>query len=416
LLRRIKTPRFAGAFFISIIARQKDKIAIIFLARQLLAHHMKSLIDSLGKSEILTVVAQLQAEMGGARPEPQGELLNIITMMPLALFIKDAASRIVLMNPACEALWGLRFADLHGSRGERFLPADQIEGFEARDRAAFAAHKRLVNEELVWHHERGENRWLETHKQPLYDEHGRPHLLIAMCVDISERKRSERQLETSLQQLRALANHQNTVKDRERRRIALDMHDDLAQNLLALKLDLSMLHARTGPRQPLLHHRAGQAMLTLDACLHSVRDLINELHPATLELGLSAALEWHLRQLEQRHGVRCRLQLLNDSAALDQARTSAIFHLVRAALSYLGGHAGTLELQVTLNLKPERLSITVSGDGQPETERGGTLELSAMRERLAAFGGELAVAPLPGAGTVLHMNLPGMLPAVCVGA
>jgi two-component system sensor histidine kinase UhpB len=177
-----------------------------------------------------------------------------------------------------------------------------------------------------------------------------------------------------------------------------------------------MLHARTGPRQPLLHQRAGQAMLTLDACIHSVRDLINELHPATLELGLSAALEWHLRQLEQRNGVRCRLQLLNDSAALDQARTSAIFHLVRAALSYLGGHAGTLELQVTLNLKPERLSITVSGDGQPETERGGTLELSAMRERLAAFGGELAVAPLPGAGTVLHMNLPGMLPAVCVGA
>lgn len=378
---------------------------------------MKSVIDALGKVEILTVVAQLQAEMGGARPEPQGELLNIITLMPLALFIKDARSRIVLMNPACEALWGLRFDELRGNGGERHLPADQIEGFEARDRAAFAAGKRLVNEELIWHHGRGENRWLETHKQPLYDEHGRPHLLIAMCVDISERKRTERQLESSLQQLRALSNHQNTVKDSERRRIALGIHDDLAQNLLALKLDLSMLHGRTGLRQPLLHQRAAQAMQTMDACIHSVRDLINELHPPTLELGLSAAVEWHLRQLEQREGLRCQLQLLDDSAVLDQARTSAIFQLVQTALGHLATHTGTATLQVALNLKPERLSITVSGDGQPVAEAGnGALELGAMRERLAAFGGELAVAPLPGAGTVLHMNLPGFHPAASAGA
>jgi PAS domain S-box-containing protein len=380
---------------------------------------MKSVIDSLGKSEILTVVAQLQAEMGVPRPETHSELRDIITMMPLALFIKDADSRVVMMNPACEALWGVGFAEMCNNRGEHIMPAEQLEAFRARDLAAFAAGRRLINEELVWHHAKRESRWLETHKQPLYDRHGKPHLLIAMCVDISERKRSELALESTLRQLRALSDHQSTTKERERRRIATGMHDDLAQNLLALKLDVSALHARTATRQPLLHQRTAQAMLTLDACIRSVRDLINELHPATLELGLSAAVEWQLRQVEQRHGLRCQLQLLDDSAALDQARTSAIFQVVQAALGYLGGHAGTRALQVTLNLKPERLSITISGDGAPAPERNhgsGALDLGAMRERLAAFGGELTVAPLPGAGTVLHMTLPGVWPAVCGGA
>ncbi|MFS2007656.1 PAS domain-containing protein [Duganella sp. CT11-25] len=369
---------------------------------------MKSLIDSLAKSEILTVVTELQVEMGVSLPQAQGELQDIFAMMPLALFIKDAESRIVLMNPACEALWGVSFAEMRGNRGERFLPAEQIEGFGARDRAAFASGKRIVNEELVWHHAHSENRWMETHKQPLFDQHGQPRLLIGMCVDISERKRAERALESSVQQLRALSEHEHTTKDRERRRIALGIHDDLAQNLLALRLDLSVLHARTGRCQPLLHQRTTQALATLDASIHAVRDLINELHPPTLELGLSAAIEWLLRQLELRNGMRCVLQLLDDSAVLDQRQTSAIFHVVEAALGYLGGHSGARALQVTLSLKPERLSIILSGDGQPAPDGGcGALNLGVMRERLADFGGELAVAPLPGTGTVLHMTLPG---------
>lgn len=379
---------------------------------------MKSPIDTQATSEILTVVAQLQTEMGVSPAPAQGELQDIFAMLPLALFIKDAESRIVLMNPACEALWGLRFADLRGWRGERYLPAEQIEGFIAHDRAAFASGKRMVNEELIWHPARGENRWIETHKQALFDQQGRPRLLIGMCVDIGERKRAVVALESSVRQLRALSDHQHTTEESERRRIALGIHDDLAQNLLALRLDVSMLHARTGRRQPLLHRRTEQALDTLDASIHAVRDLINQLHPPTLELGLSVGIEWLLRQTEQRDGLRCRLQVLDDSAALDQRLTAAIFHVVEAALGHLARHAGARELQVTLNLKPERLSITLSGDGQPMANAGiGALDLVAIRERLAAFNGDLAVAPLPGAGTVLHMTVPGVGQApVCVGA
>jgi two-component system sensor histidine kinase UhpB len=369
---------------------------------------MKNLIESLGKSEIQTVVAQLQAEMGVSPAKIQGELQDIVTRMPLALFIKDAESRLVLMNPACEALWGVRFSEVKGSRGEKHFPAEQIEIFLSHDRAAFRNGKHSVNEELVWNTLHRHNRWIETYKQATYDAQGKWHLLIGLSIDITERKLSELAMASSLQQLRDLSAHQNAAKESERRRIALEIHDDLAQNLLALKLDVSMLHARTRTHQPLLHQRAGQALSTLDASIVAVRGLINELHPITLELGLVAAIEWQLQQIERRQGLRCALRVLADSAALDQPRTAAIFHVVQTALRYLSADAEAHDLSVTLNLKPERLSITISGDGQPSPETSPrVLDLSAMRERLAAFGGELAVAPLPGAGTVLHMSLPG---------
>ncbi|MBV6323183.1 histidine kinase [Duganella violaceipulchra] len=368
---------------------------------------MKSLIDSLGKSEIDSVVSLLQAGISGAAPAA-GELHNIIAVMPLALFIKDAQSRVVLMNPACEALWGIAFADIHGTDGAAFFPADQTAYFLKHDRIAFDSGQNTVYEEQLWHAGRAENRWMQTYKQPTYDEFGQPKLLIAMCVDITERKLAESALQSSLQELRALSEHHHTSKESERRRIAQDVHDDLAQNLLALKLDVTTLYRRTAEHQPLLHQRAAQALHTLDASILAVRELINELHPSMLELGLSAAIEWRMQQLERRRGLQCRLELIEDSAMLDQRQVTAIYRIMLSALSYLCEQSGTRTVQATLNLRPEQLSIVISGDGQPEQQSPrDALDLGAIRARLADFGGELAVAQLPGAGTVLRMNLPG---------
>lgn len=347
-----------------------------------------------------------------AMGNPQDHLREIVAMMPLALFIKDAQSRIVLMNPACEAMWGVPFALLADGADNSHFPPDQQAGFLAQDRATFAARRQTVNEEVVWNASLGEDRHLQTYKRPIFDEAGAPLMLIAMCIDITERKRAELALERTLQQLRALSDHQHTAKEQEGRRIALDIHDELAQNLLALKLDASMLHARTGARQPLLHERAGQALDTLDTCIRSLRNVINQLHPSTLELGLSVAIEWLVRQTEQRHGLRCRLQLIDDSAnpLLDQRQTSGIFRIVQSALDHLCRLAGASELQVYLNLRPDHLAITLHGDGHEAAELAtpeNTLGVKGIKERVAAFGGELVIARSTDAGTILFISLPG---------
>lgn len=143
------------------------------------------------------------AEQARARSEDRQQ--EIIAMMPLPLFIKDAESRLLLMNQACEDMWGVPFSALSGTRGSAHFPPEQMDSFLAQDRAAFAEGALQVNEEQVWNPTLKENRTILTFKKPTFDHEGKPLLLIAMSIDITERKRAEQEMLSSLAQWRALA-------------------------------------------------------------------------------------------------------------------------------------------------------------------------------------------------------------------
>ncbi len=355
--------------------------------------------------------AHRTAELAHANADLQ--LREIVAMMPVALFIKDAQSRIVMMNAACEDMFGVPFALLSGHQGDAYFPPEQMEGFLENDRAAFAGGQLVINEELVWCVSRAENRQMETFKKPIFDADGQPHLLIGMCFDITDRKRAEATLQRTLDQLRAMTLHQDRIREDERRRIALNIHDELGQNLLAMKLDVAQLHARTAARHTLLHRQAGQVLATLDASIKSVRAIINDLHPSTLELGLCAAIEWLLGQLEQRSGLRYRLQVLDDSAnaLLDERQTSGLFRLVQAALTSIACFARAGEVMVSLNLKPDTMTIVLHADGagilQAEQATADAFGIRAIKERVAAMGGEMVLARSQG-GSMLTLLLPGV--------
>jgi signal transduction histidine kinase len=179
--------------------------------------------------------------------------------------------------------------------------------------------------------------------------------------------------------------------DSQHRRLALNMRDHLAQNLVALKLDITMLHTRSSAAHPLLHERTAQALATLDDCINNVRDLINELHPLTLELGLRAAVEWQLQQIERRQGLPCKLSVLDDNAALTPQQTSTLFHIVQTGLAYLSTCAQLL--QVELKLSSACLTISLSVVHQPGASCPAEVTaINAMRQRLVLLGGTLHVA------------------------
>lgn len=308
------------------------------------------------------------------------DLQQVVALMPLPLFVKDGASRLMMMNPACEAMWGIRYADIAGTDGSGLYPPEQLRIYQEHDRLAFARGTTVVEEAPLWHAGMRQIRWMITHKHPIYDQDGQPHLLIGSCLDISEHKQREAALEDALALTRQVVGQQQLALQEQHRRLARGLREDLAQNLVALKLDIAGLDARSGA---LPHQRATQALSTLDASLAAVRDIVNELHPATLELGLYAAVEWKLQQLERRHGVRGTLRLLDDSATLDAQRVSTLFHLIQSGLDYLSPQGGAL--QVELSLKPTQQIITLCNDAAAPDAAA----LNALHVRLAALGGEL---------------------------
>lgn len=124
-------------------------------------------------------------------------LNEIINLMPVAVFIKDAQSQVTLMNNTCELQWGISFEQIQNTVGEHIFPPDQIESFLAADRKIFADGKLIEMEEQVWNAQLQANRIVHTYKKPVFNQAGQPEYLIGISVDITESKQAEQQLQNS---------------------------------------------------------------------------------------------------------------------------------------------------------------------------------------------------------------------------
>lgn len=364
----------------------------------------------------LSAEIAMHREAGQALARSETRLQEIISMLPLALFLKTADSQIVLMNQACEQQWGIGLQELTECTEELYYSPEQLRGFREEDRQAFAQRRVIVRENVLWNDRLQQHRRVLTHKQPIFDRHGQPQLIIGIGIDITERQRTEEALRQALLQLRELSDHQESIKDAERRRIALDIHDDLGQSLMALKIDVSLLHARTGEKHARLRHHTRRALATIDAGIAAVRTIINDLYPSTLELGLVPAVEWLVRQMNTLGGSRYHLRLADPDTGegLDRRQTAALFRVIQESLSNSLRHARASTVEVTLGQCASLVLVRISDDGigmQPGDDgKRAAFGLKSMRERLHALGGALHIDSLPGRGTTLEIHLPLSLP------
>ncbi|MGK5026398.1 PAS domain-containing sensor histidine kinase [Janthinobacterium sp. RB2R34] len=362
--------------------------------------------------------AQLAGEVAVRRQAEQAllcsetRLREIIAMLPLALFLKTAESKVILMNEACEQQWGIALDELTARTEECYYTPEQLQGFREDDRQAFAQRRVVVREDMLWNSHLQQYRQVQTHKKALFDEHGQPQMIIGMGIDITEHRRNEEALRLSLLQLRELSDHQESIKEAERRRIALDIHDDLGQSLMVLKIDASLLHARTGEKHARLRRHTQRALAAIDASIAAVREIINDLYPSTLELGLVPAVEWLVRQMHTLGDGCYHLTLDNPDTGqgLDRRKTAALFRVIEESLLNSLRHARARTVEVTLGQCASQVAVCISDDGigmQPGDDgKRAAFGLKNMRERMHALGGTIAITSGPGQGTTLEIRLP----------
>jgi PAS domain S-box-containing protein len=241
--------------------------------------------------------------------------------------------------------------------------------------------------------------------------------------EIAERKRAEQALEQSKHMLRELAAHQDRIKEEERKRIAREIHDDLGQNLLALRIDASMLHARTGKAHPKLHKKVADALTHIDLTMKSVRSIINNLRPDVLDLGLPAAFAWQVADFQRRTRIECQLVVDESDFAdgLDENLAAALFRVLQESLNNVAHHAKASKVLIKLQRAEDRLTMTIADNGigmLPGRRRSpSSFGLIGIRERVERLGGALDVGGAPGSGTALNVTipLPGVTAASPVG-
>lgn len=232
-----------------------------------------------------------------------------------------------------------------------------------------------------------------------------------LVQEVAERKRTEAALNESREQLRKLAEHLETVKENERKRIARDIHDELGQNLLALRIDISMLSARTSARHARLHQRVNGVLENIDTTIRNVRGIMNELRPAVLDLGLQAALEWQASEFRKRGGMTCALTLPGEAvfAQVPAELEIVLFRSLQEALSNVLRHAGASHVDIVLAARGGRLVFSVADNGvgmAPDRRaKNESFGLIGMAQRVAALGGSFEVSRyVEGGGCTLTLG------------
>lgn len=234
-------------------------------------------------------------------------------------------------------------------------------------------------------------------------------------TEIKERKQIEKTVAKSERKLRFLSNQLITAQENERKRIAIELHDELGQSLVGLKFQLSNLTKKLGDNQPGLRLEFEQSIRTIDRMTENVRRLSRDLRPSVLEhLGLFEALQWLFVDCSQKFLLVINHSLTESDLSFSKEQEVIIFRIFQEALTNIGKHARATQVSVTMETKENEVYFSIKDNGKgfdlkvfiesKNPSRG--LGLTAMDERARMAGGHLQVKSQKGKGTQITFSVP----------
>ncbi|HKY54147.1 MAG TPA: chemotaxis protein CheB [Anaerolineales bacterium] len=229
--------------------------------------------------------------------------------------------------------------------------------------------------------------------------------LMLAFSDITERVRAEHQVRTAATSLSA-------AEQVERQRISQILHDELQQNIFAVKMQLSFLADAIAKGNAEAAHVDLQQLDTwLAEAIATTRQLSVDLSPPVLRgEGLMEALLWIASQMKTQYGLEVKIESNDVQASFDDDVRMVVFQSLRELLFNVVKHSGTLEVLVTLEQLDGRVKVTVSDQGKGFNRKGiddhSASGLKKMRDRLFLVGANLKVESEPGHGTRVTIEAP----------
>lgn len=252
-------------------------------------------------------------------------------------------------------------------------------------------------------------KWLRERTEIQEADDGKPYCIGAV-LDITEIKHKEAQLRRSKQRLRELVAHREQAREEERAHIAREVHDELGQQLTALRMDTTMLKLRYADVSPEFDAHVQRMKEAIDSCIVSVREVASSLRPAVLDMGLIASVDWLLKSFSMRTEIATVFNAPADNLLLDDARATAVFRVLQESLTNIARHAQANRVEVHLRCEDKVLHISVADDGSGfdskvvRNKRG--FGLMGMRERVLVFGGQVRFDSTVGQGTTVRLSVP----------
>jgi signal transduction histidine kinase len=257
------------------------------------------------------------------------------------------------------------------------------------------------------------NRPIQVVTVPFRDEQGQ-WLVAEVNIDITERKKAEERLIDYQRQLKYLASELSLTEERERHRIATELHDRIGQALVISKLKLALLRQSVSSGR--IASIVDEVCNSLDRNIQAVRSLTFDLSsPILHEIGLEAAVgDWLTEQIQEKHGIESELVDDGEPKPLDNDVRIFLFRGVQELLVNVVKHANAHKVRVSMQKVDGNIHIIVEDDGVGfdvtdiatiATETGG-FGLFSVRERLEQLGGRLTVESRSNCGAKVTMIAP----------
>ncbi|HVR40443.1 MAG TPA: PAS domain S-box protein [Thermoanaerobaculia bacterium] len=272
-----------------------------------------------------------------------------------------------------------------------------------------AMHLALEGNETEYRYEQN-GRTFDTRVQPLRDPDGDIVGAIALSMDVTERTVAEQQAIASREQLRRLNVKLSEIQENERRRIARELHDELGQELTALRFETALLRDELQNGIDSSARRLESMLVMIDDAIGSTRRVATELRPAVLDdFGFRAALEHEVRSFARRTGIEATVRFVDDPA-LEIDRATALYRITQEALTNVARHSHAGRVTIVIERIEDALRAEITDDGcgidASAAREPASLGLIGMRERAHTFGGTVTIEGAPGRGTSVVVRLP----------
>ncbi|QUX90814.1 hypothetical protein CYL31_05075 [Marinomonas sp. A3A] len=245
---------------------------------------------------------------------------------------------------------------------------------------------------------------------PEQDKDGSVISILAIGRDITELKKISNDLKQSQSQLRDLAAHQERAKENERRQIARELHDELGQQLTALKIETQILEVRYGHLDTTFKEQISRIKDQLKNTISFTRGFVSWLRPAALDLGFTAALEWLVDDIAKLNtSCHFNLELSHEDIDVCEEKAIALFRIAQESLTNIIKHAYASQVNIKLKLQNSFLVMKIKDNGcgfdtkQYNTKSFG---LVGIKERSIMIEASLNLTSKIGQGTCIIVRTP----------
>ncbi len=349
--------------------------------------------------------------------ESELRLQSILDTYDGPIYAKDKEGRYIVWNKACEKTSGYTTIKALGKTAQELFSPEQAKLAKERDDEIFALKK---PRQFDWEWDVGsEKRIFSIILFPMFNAKGEVYGSCGLAIDITSRKELERNLRefnTELERevkertvlLRELTEHLNTIREVERIEIAREIHDELGQQMTVLKMDISMLKRKLPEGDEEIDEKIKEMIEMINQTITTIRRIASQLRPAVLDdMGLTAAMEWQLKDVEKRFNIQTKFMYNDIPGVLPEKIKTGIFRILQESLTNVARHANATSADVTLTFENNKLELTVKDNGKGfdigKMSRK-TLGILGMKERAAAMNGIYSIESKPGSGTTVKVE------------